>query len=632
MTPACRTLSAAFARTRRLTATPALITWALGLVATVGWRRAIVVGAIAIGLQAVAPALLALVRDAPRLTRRPFTRIVAWITTMDVPSGLAWVWVAGAVVADAGWLASARWLAVGGAVFIVPRVIAAAAVVRVSAARHPLPATIAVQRSDAMGDFVMSTAVARALHAAAPDAEVTWVCRPAYAELLTRHPYVRRVVADPTVAGSGVRDGLRRGGWRNLSLALRALRPGALVLLWDRWTPVYHAAAWLAGVRVRCGDLLGHGFGWMCTAGTPLRDDPLQHEVERNLAMVEALGVRPADPPRLWVGHSPEAADCAGRLLAQHGIPPGQPFVALSPATSGTNRRLDVGTYAAAIQHIHDQYGTPTVLLGAGDDRHLCAEILGASPPGTVDLAGQTSAGTLAAVIACSRMHVGCDSGPAHVAAALQVPSVVISPAKAQKPLRWGPWMSPHRIVRARAHCLRACHPPSCPADDCVRAIRVSDLCAVIDAVWEGHTIVEPVAGRRSWAAVSLSPIVHSSCAVLDERALDAMRRLRAEGFIEFALACRQGSPTATAAAGEGFDVRPNTLGCLVDVLVEFDGGPVYDLDACPRRTVRLALSLARPRCSPGAARYLAAPADGVAARSMVDFLLRGARHWSGQP
>jgi len=55
----------------------------------------------------------------------------------------------------------------------------------------------------------------------------------------------------------------------------------------------------------------------------------------------------------------------------------------------------------------------------------------------------------LIALVAASRIFVGNDSGPAHLAAALQRPSVVIF--SVTDPVQWRPWQTAHRIVQTGA-------------------------------------------------------------------------------------------------------------------------------------------------------------------------------------
>ena len=55
----------------------------------------------------------------------------------------------------------------------------------------------------------------------------------------------------------------------------------------------------------------------------------------------------------------------------------------------------------------------------------------------------------LIALIAGSRIFIGNDSGPAHLAAALRRPSVVIF--SLTDPIQWRPWHAPHRIVQTGA-------------------------------------------------------------------------------------------------------------------------------------------------------------------------------------
>jgi ADP-heptose:LPS heptosyltransferase len=64
-------------------------------------------------------------------------------------------------------------------------------------------------------------------------------------------------------------------------------------------------------------------------------------------------------------------------------------------------------------------------------------------------LAGRLSLVQLAALLPLTRLLISCDSGPAHLAAALGVKTVVLfgGGEAATGPSRWGPWGGGHAVI-----------------------------------------------------------------------------------------------------------------------------------------------------------------------------------------
>jgi ADP-heptose:LPS heptosyltransferase len=441
-----------------------------------------------------------------------------------------------------------------------------------------------VDQSNTLGDLVLSTSFLDGLRDRGGTAgRVTVLCRDEFRSIVESHPGVSEVIADP-LGGTDQGGAAPRvfGPLRRMKSVLRAVRPDSVVQLWNRPTSAFALAARLVGVPVLAGPLDRERYGWMFDVGTFESSDQTRHQVERYLDLLASLdgsvSVPAAGPLRLRL--SGQAIEQAHRLFARHGVTSEQVLVALSPGTGGSNRALTSARYAAIVRALCDR-GARVVLLGSPSERTFIADIRSQSPPSTFDMGEEANVGLLAAVLSLCRAHVGIDSGPGHIAAALGVPCVVIWPAKGSRAVRWAPWMTRQVIVRPPIRCPLVCHPWACRSTCCIDGISADSVCVAYDELMAGGGSCEPAQGRRMWAAASFGVIVHSTTPSggSGEEALGALRDFEHAGFANLALSCPPSHPAVTRARAEGFDVRGADARALMDLLVEFDGGVLYDWD-----------------------------------------------------
>jgi ADP-heptose:LPS heptosyltransferase len=96
------------------------------------------------------------------------------------------------------------------------------------------------------------------------------------------------------------------------------------------------------------------------------------------------------------------------------------------------------------------------------------------------NLAGRTTLGGMAAIVARSRLLVSNDTGISHVAAGLRHPSVIV--ASGSDVARWAPLdRDLHRVLWAEAAC-RPCGFDRCPhGHRCARDVTPRSVLAAID-------------------------------------------------------------------------------------------------------------------------------------------------------
>lgn len=179
-------------------------------------------------------------------------------------------------------------------------------------------------------------------------------------------------------------------------------------------------------------------------------------EVRRLLAMPEFLGLPTAGEHLEYpVG---EADRSALATVDGPDLPPPGRYVCIHPGASVPERRWPVAHFAAVADAMAARE-LPVVLTGTADEAGLTHAVGESAPSKCLDLAGKTDLGSLGALIEGARLLIGNDTGVSHVAAALGVPSVIISTG--DNPARWAP------IDRDRHRVL--CRPEGVRPDEVIR-------------------------------------------------------------------------------------------------------------------------------------------------------------------
>lgn len=341
---------------------------------------------------------------------------------------------------------------------------------------------IAVFRALKLGDLLAALPALRSLRAAYPDAEITLIGLPWARDLVERLPYLDDLWEFP--------------GW-----------PGLPESPYD---PA-RTDAFLARARARRFDLAlqlhgdgrsSNGFvaalGARRTAGYRPADAPAatldlelpypsgEHEIDRCRRLVQALGA-PDCGRQPEFPLSPDDRIQAERLLAPLGWAHA-PLVGIHPGASRATRRWPPERFAALADALVAETGARVLLLGGPADRPVADAVRARLRAPALDLAGRTTLGGLAALLARLDLFVGNDSGPAHLAAALDVPSLILWGSA--DPGRWAPpERSRLRVLLQPVPC-RPCGYDQCPIGlPCLREISVAAALAAARSLLAGAPV-----------------------------------------------------------------------------------------------------------------------------------------------
>ncbi len=279
------------------------------------------------------------------------------------------------------------------------------------------PDRLLLAQTSFLGDVVLTTALARAIAAARPGAELWWLVRPDAAPLLTpAHGRERVLTFDKRGADRGPRGLVR------LASRLRALEfDAALGIQRSVRTALLLAAA---GIPRRVG-YAGSPGAWLYHRRVSRPDG---HARDRLLALAAGLDLEsgPAPwTPRLTV--DPVADRRISEHLRRAGHPEDQPLIVVAPGSAWATKQWPAARFGEAAALLARAGRDLVVVIGTAQDRPLAAEITRTLAGVTaIDATTGSSIADAVAWISRARLVLANDSAPAHIAAALERPVVAL--------------------------------------------------------------------------------------------------------------------------------------------------------------------------------------------------------------
>jgi heptosyltransferase-1 len=321
----------------------------------------------------------------------------------------------------------------------------------------------------AMGDVVQTVPVLNKLRRRYPKAHIDWMVTPAIAELLRHNPAVTNVIEfsrdewsapwtlAPFASAARLIAGLRATQY-DLVLDLQGQLRSA-VFAFASGAPVRigfdkpRASAWQALQRKIPVEARKHAWqgaregSWLAyTDHIPVPTLDV-HPVERYLRIGPMLGLDDSAPDFSF----PIPAEANGRIdaLMDYYDIGKKRLVVLAPGSNWETKEWRREAFAEVARSFL-QKTIAVALIGSDRERPICDEVARLAP-GTVNLAGDTTLSELAALIRRSAICVTNDSGPMHLAVALDRP--VVSVFGPTDPIWAGPYRRDGAVLRADLPC-----------------------------------------------------------------------------------------------------------------------------------------------------------------------------------
>ncbi|HVU68718.1 MAG TPA: glycosyltransferase family 9 protein [Ktedonobacteraceae bacterium] len=328
--------------------------------------------------------------------------------------------------------------------------------------------TIALFRALYLGDMLLAVPALRALRQRFPEAEITLIGLPWAAELVEHYPaYLDRFVPFEGYPGLPEVE-VKRRQTRTFLRAQRAYRYDLAVQMHGSGAS---SNAFVRDLRAKLsvgyfppGDKAARK---RLDIGEPYPAD--QHEIERNLGLARLLGATRLDPRLEFPLLERDVQECE-RLLETLSRKD-RLWIGLHAGAKCPARRWPPAYFAQLADALADKLGARILLTGSAGEAATVRQVADQMSSKPLNLVGKTSLGGLAALLSRLDLFISNDTGPAHLASALDTPSITLmGPTDYQ---RWSAQnQQRHPVLRAPVACSPCAH-QVCPIDHrCLNLIR----------------------------------------------------------------------------------------------------------------------------------------------------------------
>jgi lipopolysaccharide heptosyltransferase III len=335
----------------------------------------------------------------------------------------------------------------------------------------PPQAWVLLIRLRSIGDILLMTPALRLLKEWRPDLRISVVVEPRFKDLLEGNPDVEETLE----LGEG--RGLAKL-WARLRAVrkIRSRRFDVCANLHGGPTSLWLTR--LSGARVKAG--FAHfrspgAYDVLIPDARKILGVESVHTAEHQASAFFYLGLPRREIPRARLCVSPQSQEWWNQERTKLGLKPGDNYALIHPAALFSTKQWAPEKFAELGRWLERERGLQAVhACGPGESAVLDA--VEHSAGRALLRLERASLGEFAAALAGARVFIGNDSGPAHMAAALARPSVIIFGSSSSK--IWGPW--PRASLENWARVVQNfydCNP--CPGDRCYRYERPECILSV---------------------------------------------------------------------------------------------------------------------------------------------------------
>ncbi len=322
------------------------------------------------------------------------------------------------------------------------------------------PRRILIIKPSAIGDVVHCLPVLNLVRTRYPDAHISWLVTPACAGLLERHPQLDEVIRfERRELGKGYKSLRALLALFKFARELRAKQFDLVIDLQGLFRSGW--LSWQTRAPYRLGFSSAREGGWIFYTHRVPTGTKEQHAIERYLTLAQAAGCEREPVEYHFAVDDEDRARVAAMV-------PHDRYAVLLPGANWETKRWPAERFAALAPVLSERFGVTPVIAGGPDAAPLAALL-----PNAVNLVGKTNLRELVALIERADLVIANDSGPMHIAAALNRP--LVTPFGPTNPVRTGPHRRMKSVVSLNIACS-PCYSRQCSHQSCLQGMDINPV------------------------------------------------------------------------------------------------------------------------------------------------------------
>ncbi|VAX38251.1 hypothetical protein MNBD_UNCLBAC01-2030 [hydrothermal vent metagenome] len=272
-----------------------------------------------------------------------------------------------------------------------------------------------------IGNLILMVPALRQLRQNFPNKKIT---------LLVGEPHVQEIIeADRLVDDVIFYDCQKRQSWSNVRAFIQAMRKEHfdLALIASSTNPIKSGIlTWLLGIPHRVGENIS-GKGFLYTTKVDFQKG-ITHETDGALNLLKAIGIELTPEVVPHISFFLDDEEMAGKFLAKCGVMRGTKVVGIH-AGSGYKqlfKRWPKERFARLADQLVQEYDAKILLTGGPNEEETVKEIERFMQSPVINAAGKLTIRETAAVIKRCCLFISNDSGPAHIAVAVDTPLIAL--------------------------------------------------------------------------------------------------------------------------------------------------------------------------------------------------------------
>ncbi|MBU2541412.1 MAG: glycosyltransferase family 9 protein [Candidatus Omnitrophica bacterium] len=294
-------------------------------------------------------------------------------------------------------------------------------------------------RTDRFGEFILTLPAIHALKESFPNSSITLMAHPYSRQLVQGSPDIDQIIE--------YQDPYSRGLLRTFRLINELKRRRFDLAVIFNPKKKFNIVTFLAGIPNR----LGYDRKWGFLLNKKVKDFKFlgaKHEVEYNFDLIESLAVQ-KQKKVFPISIDKDDQDFLDNILKGLGVNNGSSLVIVHPWTSDVTKQWPLASFINLVKRLIKELNLQVILIGGKEEEASAESFSQEVGSGIINLTGKLSLRHLASLFKRSKCLISNDSGPVHLAAAVDTLVIALFrsdiPGKSSR--RWGPYGKGHMVI-----------------------------------------------------------------------------------------------------------------------------------------------------------------------------------------